>query len=290
VAGNAVRAGNRTTIANHPRVGNRVGINNRPVIRNTMINNNIRLGRPPGARRLPYYPPRYYGYHHGRWGYGAWQWGAYPAGAAAAGWLVGSAAAAFANPYYSESGGGGDGAVYDYSEPVAAPATYVPETAGAAAAPAAPAAPPAATKAFDAARAAFKRGDYKTALKQADATIKVMPDDAVAHEFRALCLFALGRHDEAAGVLYAVLAAGPGWDWQTMSSLYSSTDAYAKQLKALESHVSAHPKEASGHFVLGYHYLCLGEAAAAAQQFDAVVQIQPQDQVASALLKSLKKS
>ena len=272
-----------------------MGINNRPVISNTRINNNFHLNRPRGAAQLPYYPPRYYGYHHGRWGYGAWQWGAYPAGAAATGWLLGMAtASAFRNPYYSGGGGGGGGGtttVYNYAEPLAAPATYVPEagTPGAAA-PAAPAAPPAATHAFDAARTAFKHGDYPTALKQADATIKLMPDDAVAHEFRALCLFALKRYDEAAGVLYAVLAAGPGWDWQTMSSLYSSPDAYAHQLKVLESHVSAHANDAAGHFVLGYHYLCLGEAAAAAQQFDAVVQIQPQDQVAAALLKSLVKS
>src|SRR5678815_5524082 len=113
------------------------------------------------------------------------------------------------------------------------------------------------------------RDSYQTALKQADATIQAMPDDAVAHEFRALCLFALNRYDEAAPVLYAVLSAGPGWDWQTMSSLYSSPEAYAKQLKGLESYVSGHAKAAPGHFVLGYHYLCLGEAAAAAQQFDA---------------------
>ena len=36
----------------------------------------------------------------------------------------------------------------------------------------------------------------------------------------ALCLFALGRYDESAATLYAVLSVGPGWDWTTLIGLY----------------------------------------------------------------------
>src|SRR6516165_3084087 len=66
---------------------------------------------------------------------------------------------------------------------------------------------------FDSAREAFKAGNYARALELTDQAIRQMPNDAALHEFRALCLFALQRYDEAAAALYAVLTAGPGWDW-----------------------------------------------------------------------------
>ena len=43
------------------------------------------------------------------------------------------------------------------------------------------------------------------------------------------------RYPEAAAVTYAVLADGPGWDWDTMISLYPGVDAYTGQLRALEA-------------------------------------------------------
>ena len=70
---------------------------------------------------------------------------------------------------------------------------------------------------FDAARAAFKAGNYAEALRKTDQALKALPNDAAINEFRALCLFALKQYDQAAGTLYAVLSAGPGWDWTTLS-------------------------------------------------------------------------
>ena len=64
-----------------------------------------------------------------------------------------------------------------------------------------------------------------------------MPNDPTLHEFRALALFALGRYDEAAAALYAVLSVGPGWDWSTLISLYGNPETYTQQLRALESYV-----------------------------------------------------
>ena len=68
-----------------------------------------------------------------------------------------------------------------------------------------------------------------------DALAKV-PNDSDIHEFRALCLFALGRYDEAAATLYAVLSVGPGWDWTTLIGLYPDVSVYTAQLRALESY------------------------------------------------------
>ena len=84
---------------------------------------------------------------------------------------------------------------------------------------------------FDAGRAAFQQGNYTDALAQADAALAKLPGDTTLHEFRALCLFALSRYDEAAAALYAVLSVGPGWDWATLIGLYPSIDPYTQQLR-----------------------------------------------------------
>jgi tetratricopeptide (TPR) repeat protein len=120
-----------------------------------------------------------------------------------------------------------------------------------------------------------------------DLALKPHPNDPVLHEFRALCLFALGRYDEAAGVLYVVLTAGPGWDWATMIGLYSDADTYTRQLRALEEAVGRDPQAASKRFVLAYHYLVQEQVEPARQQFEHVVTLQPRDQLAAQFVKLL---
>ena len=82
-------------------------------------------------------------------------------------------------------------------------------------------------------------GDYPRALDLTDQVLKQTPDVAVVHEFRGLCLFALKRYDEAAAVQYAVLTAGPGWNWTTLVGLYPDVDTYTNQLRALEAYGGA---------------------------------------------------
>ena len=53
-------------------------------------------------------------------------------------------------------------------------------------------------------------------LQKTDEALAKLPNDTTLHEFRGLCLFALGRYDEAAATVYAVLSVGPGWDWTTL--------------------------------------------------------------------------
>ena len=156
-----------------------------------------------------------------------------------------------------------------------------------------PSAPPAADPAlatFESARAAFKGGDYDGALRLTDEALKTLTDDAAIHEFRALCLFALKRYDEAASVLYAVLSAGPGWDWTTLIGLYPSVDAYTAQLRSLEEFRRANPNSASARFVLGYHYLTQGHGKAALAEFQEVVKLQPADTLSARLVALLSEA
>ena len=107
------------------------------------------------------------------------------------------------------------------------------------------------------------------------------------HEFRALCLFALGRYDEAAATLYAVLSVGPGWDWTTLISLYPSVDVYTTQLRALEDYCKAQRQSASGRFVLAYHYLTEGFNDAAVKMLKQVAALKPNDTLTAKLLRQL---
>ena len=109
-------------------------------------------------------------------------------------------------------------------------------------------------------------GDYDKAGTETDLAIKEHPTDAALHEFRALVFFAMGEYPSAAATLYAVLSAGPGWDWTTMSSLYPNVDTYTVQLRALEQYVKQNPGRAEGHFVLAYHYITAPHNDAAIKQ------------------------
>ena len=121
-------------------------------------------------------------------------------------------------------------------------------------------------------------------LEFVDRALSSTPSDVVLHEFRALCLFALHRYKDAAGTLYAVLSVGPGWDWTTMSSLYSDPAVYTQQLRALEDHVRQNPESSDGRFVLAYHYMTQGHLDAAARQLKEVARLIPNDQVSRQLL------
>src|SRR5262249_50867550 len=155
---------------------------------------------------------------------------------------------------------------YDYSQPIAA-YEPMPESQPAAttdAAATAAALPPGVSQEgmalFDQSRAAFAAGNYQQALDLCNQALKTMSNDAVLHEFRSLILFALKNYREAGAAAYAVLSAGPGWDWTTLSGLYGNVADYTTQLRALETFTKSNPKSSEAHFLLAYHYLTTGHA------------------------------
>jgi tetratricopeptide (TPR) repeat protein len=244
-----------------------------------------------GDNKLDNYGDWYHGgwYPGAGWGY---MWDNYPVAAAIGmtGWAVnrigyGWGYYDYSNPYYSSGGGYG----YDYSQPLVVYADAPTATATTTEAPAAPASstqPQPSDEgmaAFDQARAAFQQGDYAGSLSKLEITLKTMPNDTVVHEFRGLVLFALKKYPESAAAIYAVLSAGPGWDWTTMISLYPSAETYTTQVRALEDFVKANPKSPDGHFLIAYHYQTMGHAEAAAKQFKDALTLLPEDK----LLKQL---
>jgi tetratricopeptide (TPR) repeat protein len=164
---------------------------------------------------------------------------------------------------------------FDYSEPI-----------GVTASPPEPAAVDSAQETLTAARERFRAGDYARALSLADQALASTPNDPILHEFRALVLFALKRYGEAAATAYAVLTAGPGWNWATMVGLYPDLDTYTSQLRELEDSVRS-LGDAPQRFLLAYHYLVQGHKDAAAQQFQNVVKIQPNDELSARFASAL---
>jgi predicted Zn-dependent protease len=141
---------------------------------------------------------------------------------------------------------------------------------------------------LDEARAAFLKGEYARAQELIEKGIEKVPGDATLHEFRALTQFAQKKYRDAAGTIYAVLAVGPGWNWDTLKSFYDNEQTYKDQLRALEEHSRANPNASEDHFLLAYHYLVLDAKGQAIRQLEEVVKLMPKDQLSAALLKALK--
>jgi tetratricopeptide (TPR) repeat protein len=202
-------------------------------------------------------------------------------------WGIGTVAddwinSAYSNPYSTADAAAQpapNNAGYDYSQPI-----------NVASAPPDPTVADTTEQVFSAARDRFKAGDYQGALDLADQVLKQTPNAAVVHEFRSLVLFALKRYDDAATTAYAVLSAGPGWNWSTLIGLYPEVDTYTNQLRALEAYELANPKSSSAPFLLGYHYMIEGHDDAAAAQFEKVTQLFPTDQLSASFVKTLRKS
>jgi tetratricopeptide (TPR) repeat protein len=290
-----LNAGNRPGVENRPNIGNRTNLDNRANVGNRAnFGNNINVNN---NRTTNIVRPTHNDWNHGDWHHGDWHgnwnqsWYQRPVGWWTAGYWAGAATSAIPWswgywPYYNPYCAGPvvvGSAVIDYSQPiVVAQATASPPAAQAGLT-----AEDQATPLFDAARTAFTQGDYKTALAQVDQAIALVPNDTVLHEFRGLALFALGRYKEAAAADYAVLSAGPGWDWTTLSGLYPDVNVYTEQLRALEQYAKAHPAASEAKFLLADHYLTCGYTDAAAAELKEVVRLNPKDQLSAQLLNGI---
>ena len=316
---NSIGSGN--TFINRPGANINTGnINSGNLVNNNLTQNNFANF----SNNNSYFGnPGYYGNAYGNWYSGSWGgWPAAPAawavGTTAAGWLGAAANYSYSNPYATDVPVVSQ--VFNYTQPIPAytepapsvsvdvsspPVTVVASSSavpGVAAAPAtAPpdAEPPPdvtpedpkvteAVSIFNDARALFLRGDYPGAQTKVEKAIDVLPQDRVLHEFRGLTLFAQGKYSEAAATLYAVMSAGPGWNWESLKTFYLDPATYTEQLRTLEAHAKANAQSADDRFVLAYHYLVLGQNDAAARELEQVTKLLPKDQLSAQLLAALK--
>ncbi len=290
--GNWNRPGNRP--------GNRPNFNNNNI--NVNINTNIRNNsswsyRPNYWGSRPWWvSSRHHHWHHGSWCHGwgrnsrrsfthGFLWGvtAWSMG----NWIFNSGYQHFHNPFPAPPVINNAGTtIINYTRPITVVAAEFPPGDEASEL----AASQKAESAMEDARAAFRKGDFNTALTAVDSAISVVPGDPVMHEFRALVFFSMGRFNDAAGVLNPILASGPGWDWTTMTGLFESQDEYTKLLRKLEEHHKANPDSAAANFLLGYHYLVLGHLEQALELFEHSAKLEPTDTVSAGLRDLLRDS
>lgn len=282
------------------RPGNRPG--NRPNFNNNNINVNIRNNASWSYR------PNYWGSrpwwgssHHHHWHHGSWchGWGrsnrrsfthGFIWGVTAwsmGNWIFNSGYQQFHNPFPAPPVINQAGTtIINYTQPITVAAAEFPPGDEASEL----AASKKAEDAMEEALAAFKKGEFDLALTAVDTAISAIPGDPATHEFRALVFFAMGRYNDAAGVLNPILASGPGWDWTTMTGLFTTQDEYTKLLRKLEEHHKANPDSAAANFLLGYHYLVLGHLEQAVDLFAHSAKLEPTDIVSAGLRNLIRDS
>ena len=167
-------------------------------------------------------------------------------------------------------------APYDYSKPLNTEASQPPQQV----------ADPALTT-FEKARQDYISGNFEGALAGVNKSLEALPNDAVMHEFRGLCLFSLGRYGEASATIYPVLAVQPGMDWTSLSSLYNNVDNFTNQLRKLEGYRDANPDNPAARFLLSYLYLSMGYRDQAKTELTKLVKLQPADTVSAGILRVL---
>lgn len=227
-------------------------------------------------------PSWYNGHWNSHWGTSWYR----PATSLYVGWGLSSwsSYSTFVNPYYVPS----TMTTFSYSQPIVINSMVrdVPQQS-VERVPAEPDADTVALELFDEGVAAFHDGNFIVAMNKFDTAVHRLSGDPVLHEMRALTYFALGKYQESAAVLNALLATSPGMDWTTMSGLYGDVEIYTQQLRKLESHIESNPNDAAALFVLAYHYLVTGHQQDAAELLADVVRLQPKDVTASEMLRAL---
>ncbi len=287
---------------NQPRFNQNVtNINNTTVnnttVNNTSIHNNARVinqnngwrgnyGRPGGNYRSSraYYPQLHYHWRPSSW-LGAYQPAFSNYGYAtniSGSWLsVGGVNLSYVNPFYLPSLTTA-GIRFDYSQPIHVPAPDYRESRDDLIR------SERAIRRFDDARGVFRRGEYGRANDLIDEAIELLPSDPTLHQFRALVLFARQRYQEAAAVLYSVVAVSPGWDADTLAKLYDSSSTYLAQVRDLEQYVATHPQAIESQFLLAYHEVIKGDFQNAEKLLENVRVAQPNDVVIQSLLAALR--
>ena len=140
---------------------------------------------------------------------------------------------------------------------------------------------------YAAARGAFLRGDFDTALSAISQAIVQMPHNRDLHQFHSLVLFARNDYCRSATVAYAVLEDGPGWTWDICKRFIPCPTSTRVSFAIFEHYVSANPSEANVRFLLGYHYLMLDHTDVARRQLTQVVELRPADKLSARILTGI---
>lgn len=132
----------------------------------------------------------------------------------------------------------------------------------------------------------FRAGNYNEAVKDWQHALIDDPQNGGLYLLIGQTLFALGQYEPSAGMTQLGMQLLPQNQWGAVvgnyRELYSSSQTYQSQLRALEAAVKA-KDSAAGRFLLGFQYGYLGYPAEAVRQLDHAIKLNPKDQMAEKL-------
>ncbi len=142
------------------------------------------------------------------------------------------------------------------------------------------------------AAAALRAADYPQVLVELQPVLAEDSDDGQAWMLRAQALFGMQSYARAAQALHSAMRLLPAEEWGRpvlkCDTYFASAGEFSARLRALESHVAAHPREGSGHFLLGYYYAYSGKGSQAERELRTALQLMTgDDELAQALLDPL---
>ena len=140
--------------------------------------------------------------------------------------------------------------------------------------------------------AAFRSGDYAKAVYAFRHAAVDDPQNAMTVLLLGHALFATGQFEEAAGTTQAALENLPRENWGAVikryRELYGKPQDYTAQLRTLERAIQNKPEDPALRFLAGYHYSYLGFTKQAIDQFDRVLKLAPQDEIARQLRNKMQ--
>ena len=136
---------------------------------------------------------------------------------------------------------------------------------------------------------ALRRDELDDAVIEFGTAAEQVPNEPSAQVALSHTYLAQGQYPKAALSLRKALALGTGWLGVPLDrgKLYGDPTAFNGQIGKLKQHVESHPDDLAARFVFGYTLLCKGDRPASVAQFEAVLQKDPNDSAARALLDTL---
>jgi tetratricopeptide (TPR) repeat protein len=170
---------------------------------------------------------------------------------------------------------------------VGQPAAATPVT------PPTPANPAASAQTFtEQGEAAFKSGDYKTAVNSWRHALVDDNKNPVLLMMLGQGLFATGSFEESAGAVQAAMAQIPKDKWGVVvanhKDLYGNVQDYTNQLRTLETAIRDKPDNPALRFLAGYHYAYLGFPKESVDQLDKALKLEPRDEMSKALRDEMR--
>ncbi len=138
------------------------------------------------------------------------------------------------------------------------------------------------------AEAAFRDGDYQTALRQARHALIDRPQDGKLYLLTAQTLLALGDYRSSAAAIHQGVSLLDDKDWGYVVENYDRYyrgRRFVEQIKRLGEYLKANPEAAEVYFVRGYQFGFLGYRDVAVDDLSRAFELEPRDELAARLIE-----